>query len=258
MRQRPIMKFRPGVERVEERHLLSTVALTTHVANLKEGARAFDRHSAAKTDDVAAVSKSASHHSGLPVRADRARQPSRDNSFLAFRVTNTPYQLPYKLVPPFQQVLVQSAQPVPGTVYNVLYIAVKNGTSRTFDASSDFAIRVSGQHHSSPILTGAEQWKPGQVIVFYVLTKKYYPMSFVPGGFQLDLGGAASTLIPGPSGIFLRLKYNPARFARTLDWIVAFGQGAQLGKGPKLGLPDTAINEFVSAKTHRLDFGGRF
>ena len=35
-------------------------------------------------------------------------------------------------------------------------------------------------------------------------------------------------------------------------------QGAQGGKGPKYGLPDTAINEFVSAKTSRRDFGGYF
>ena len=40
--------------------------------------------------------------------------------YLAFRVTNTPFQTPYKLVPPFQQVLVQSRKPVPGQVYNVL------------------------------------------------------------------------------------------------------------------------------------------
>jgi hypothetical protein len=97
------------------------------------------------------------------------------------------------------------------------------------------------------------------VIVLYILSKKYYPLSpQVAAGFQVNLGGRSSTLVPGPSGIFLRLNYNPATFARTLDWIVAFGQGAQLGKGPKFGLPDTAINEFVSARTRRMDFGGRF
>ncbi len=50
-------------------------------------------------------------------------------------------------------------------------------------------------------------------------------------------------MIPGPSGIFLRLTYDPATFARTLDWIVAYGQGAQQGAGSALGLPDTAIND---------------
>ncbi len=38
-----------------------------------------------------------------------------------------------------------------------------------------------------PILTGNEQWKPGQILVFYVLTKKYYPVSEVAGGFQFNL-----------------------------------------------------------------------
>jgi hypothetical protein len=140
-------------------------------------------------------------------------------------------------------------------------IAVKNGTSQTFTASSGFTVRMTNQPRSFggfPILTGNEQWKPGQVIVFYVLTKKYYPVSFVAGGFQLDLGGRSSTLVPGPSAIFLRLTYNPATFARTLNWIVAYGQGNQLGQGAKFGLPNTAINEFVDARTRRIDFGGHF
>jgi hypothetical protein len=135
-----------------------------------------------------------------------------------------------------------------------------NGTAQTFDASSGFTVRLTNQGRipGFPILTGNQQWKPGQVFVLYVLTKKYYPVSFVAGGFQVNLGGRSSTLVPGPSGIFLRLKYDPATFARTLDWIVAYGQGAQLGQGPKFGLPDTAINTIVSARTQRIDYAGHF
>ena len=96
-----------------------------------------------------------------------------------------------------------------------------------------------------------------RLLVFYVLIKKYYPVSFVAGGFQLDLGGRSSTLVPGPSGIFLRLKYNPATFAPTLNWIVAFGQGNQVA-GAKYGLPNTSINEFVNVRTRRMDFAGHF
>ena len=80
----------------------------------------------------------------------------------------------------------------------------------------------------------------------------------VTSGYEFELGGARSVAIPGPSGIFLRVKYKPETFARTLDWIVAYGPGAQGGKGVKFGLPDTAIYEFVSAKTNRSDFGGYF
>jgi hypothetical protein len=230
MRQRSTKRFRPGLEQFEEKQLLSAGSLTTHAG---------------------------------PQTKDLRRQPEPVGTFgyLAFRVTNTPWQTPYELVPPFQQVLVQSAQPVPGQVYNVNDVTVKNGTSQTFTASNGFTVRMTNQPRSFggfPILTGNEQWKPGQILVFYVLTKKYYPVSFVAGGFQLNLGGRSSTLVPGPSGIFLRLKYNPATFARTLNWIVAYGQGNQVGKGAKFGLPNTSINEITDARTRRMDFAGHF
>jgi hypothetical protein len=230
MRQRSTMRFRPGLEQFEEKQLLSAGSLTTHAG---------------------------------PQTKDLRRQPEPVGTFgyLAFRVTNTPWQTPYNLVPPFQQVLVQSRQPVPGQVYNVNTVTVKNGTSQTFTASNGFTVRMTNQPRSFrgfPILKGNEQWKPGQILVFYVLIKKYYPVSFVAGGFQLDLGGRSSTLVPGPSGIFLRLKYDPATFARTLNWIVAFGQGNQVGQGAKYGLPNTSINEITDARTRRIDFAGHF
>ena len=83
-----------------------------------------------------------------------------------FRITNTTYR-PVHLVPPFQQVLVQHTQPVPGRVYNVLFVAVKNGTAQTFTAANDFKVRLpgfTGSHrvvdHAFPVLTGNEVWKP--------------------------------------------------------------------------------------------------
>ena len=118
-------------------------------------------------------------------------------------------------------------------------------------------LRVSS--YAAPILTGNQQWKPGQDIVFYVLTKQYYPVtSQIHSGFKFNLGGASSVAIPGPSGIFLRMTYNTATFARALDSIVAFGVGAQGGKGVRFGMPDTAIYAFLSAKTEKMDFGGYF
>ena len=201
-------------------------------------------HHAAKVH-VAAIARAEATH----------KKPTK---FLAFRVTNTPHQTPYSLIPPFAQVLVQTNRPVAGQVYNVLQIALKNGTSQTFTASAGFKVKLSTQQRWLPILAGNEVWKPKQVMVFYVLTKKYYPVPEVSGGFQFNLGGAVSTLVPGPSGIFLRVKYDPSRFAKTLDWIVAYGPGNQGGAGAKYGLPNTAINEFVAASTNRNDFGGRF
>jgi hypothetical protein len=270
MRQRPNVRFRPGLERIEAKHLLSASSALTPAANALEASRRLGTG----RSDIQAATRSAEavtrENSGqnryralAPVDESVAgasiqdgRLPSTPTAFLAFRVT----QKSLKLVPPFQHVLVQSRQPVPGAVYNVNYVAVMNQTAQTFDASRGFTVRLNNQTraHAYPILTGKAQWKPGEVIVFYVLTKRYYPVSFVAGGFQLNLGGRSSTLVPGPSGIFLRLKYNPATFARTLDWIVAFGQGAQLGQGPKFGIPDTAINAIVAARTRRMDFGGHF
>jgi hypothetical protein len=235
VRRRRIVRFRPGLEPFEAKQLLSAGSLATHVLNTKDGPQAHDHR--------------------------RQPEPVGTFGYLAFRVTNTPHQTPYELNPPFQQVLVQGREPVPGQVYNVTDVTVKNGTAVTFNASDNLTVRMTNQPRSFggfPILTGNEQWKPGQVLVFYVLTKKYYPVSFVAGGFQVDLGGRSSTLVPGPAGIFLRLKYDPATFARTLNWIVAYGQGNQVGKGAKYGLPNTSINEIIDARAHRIDFAGHF
>jgi hypothetical protein len=147
---------------------------------------------------------------------------------------------------------------VPGQVYNVLYVAVKNETRQTFTASDNFTVTTTGNRQLFPVLTGSETWQPGKWMVFYVLTKKYYPLPQVAGGFELFAGGRKSTMVPGPSGIFLRVTYNPTKFADTLNWIVAHGPGAEGGAGAKLGLPDTAINALVAARTQRIDFAGHF
>ncbi len=244
MRQHPTLKFRPDLERLDQKQLLSAGGLTS----LAHGSRASTLHR---------VDQSGGHRTDVDTTSKPSALPTR---FLAFRITNPSAQLPVDLDPPFQQVLVQSRQPVAGQVYNVLYVAVKNGTSQTFSASNKFTLRMTNQPRSVafPMLTGTQQWKPNQWIVFYVLTKKYYPVSPVAGGFRLDTGGGISTLVPGPSGIFLRLTYNPSTFAKTLNWIVAYGPGAESGAGAKVGLPDTAINELVAARTHRIDYAGHF
>jgi hypothetical protein len=226
MHKRPVTRFRPGLERLEEKLVQSAGAVTAHAV---------------------------SDHLTNPTNAQKPFF-----GYLVFRITN-PNPFNDFLPTPAGQVLVQHRQPVPGKVYNVLQVTVRNGTAQTFDASSGFTVRFPGQKARFPILTGNAQWKPGQVYVFYVLTTKYYPIANqVQDGFQFDLGGARSVAIPGPSGIFLRLKYNPTTFSKTLDYIVQHGPGAQGGAGFKYGLPVTSINSFVSAKTRRNDFGGYF
>lgn len=256
MRPRSIAMFRPRFEEFDRRQLLAAASVATHILPLHQAAHA------GTSGAITSAPIEAAKPSGLRDHLYPQRPaPIGTYGYLAFRVTNTSSQLPYKLVPPFQQVLVQAVQPVPGQVYNICDVTVRNGTRQTFTASDGFTVRLTNQPKSFsgfPILTGNQEWKPGQVLVFYVLTKKYYPVSFVAGGFQFNLGGRSSTAVPGPSGIFLRLKYNPATFARTLDWIVAYGQGNQLGQGAKFGLPNTSINEIVDARTHRQDFAGHF
>jgi len=253
MRRSRNAAFHPDVERFETRQLLSAGASAAHIAQ-HDG-----RPGAAAVQPLPPIGTRGLGPKGNPVHS------SLPNQFLVYRLTNPTYRLVH-LVPPFQHVLVQRIQPVPGQVYNVLFVAVMNGTAQTFTAANHFEVRLpgfTGTHrvvdHAFPVLTGNQVWKPKTWIVFYALSKKYYPLSpQVAAGFQLNTGGRSSTLVPGPSGIFLRLTYDPAKFARQLDWIVAYGQGAQLGAGAKLGMPDTAINVLVGANTERSDFAGHF
>jgi hypothetical protein len=224
MHRRSILKYLPGLEPLEAKQLLS-----------------------AGSHPLATASHSISTDAVKPL-----------HGFLPYRITN-PDRFNNHLTGPFGHVLVQSAQPVPGHVYNVLYVAMRNGTAQTFTAKDGFLVGFPLEHKRFPILRGNEEWKPGQEFIFYVLTKKYYPVpSQISSGFTFVLGGAWSVAIPGPSGIYLRATYNPAKFPRLLDWIVTHGAGAQGGIGIKYGLPDTAINQTVSAKTNRNDFGGYF
>jgi hypothetical protein len=249
MRQRPIMKLYPSLEAFEEKKLLSGDPLTAPLVNLKVASAARSLHSAETSGALIGGAGS-----GSPGNlAGRARaipedhnRPSPGPGLTLFRITDPTLNIA-RLVPPFNQVLVQSTLPVAGAVYNVLFVSVRNGTARTFDASNGFRVRVTGQSSSFPVLTGTEQWKPGQFIVFYILTKKYYPLRPVTNaGFQFDFAGSSGVAIPGPSGIYLRIKYNPATFASVLNQIVAHGPGA---KGHELGLPDTALWSIISAKT---------
>ena len=258
MHQRTITKYLPGLERLEEKQLLSAGPLTRPFTSLESGSRALEAHPADTSSAPGATGSVPSRDTGQEVEAPDTPAKKPTTGYLMYRITN-PNRFNKGLNPPFSQVLVQSRQPVPGQVYNILFVVARNGTAKTFNASSGFYVKIPQSRTVFPILTGSEQWKPGQRFVFYILTKKYYPLpSEVHSGFEFDLAGARSVAIPGPSAIALRIKYNPATFSRTLDSIVVFGPGNQGGVGAKFGLPNTAINEFLFAQTHRNDFGGYF
>ena len=171
----------------------------------------------------------------LPDSAPSNNKPL--TGYLAYRITQ-PNRFNNHITPPFGHVLVQPAQPVPGHVYNVLYITVRNGTTQTFNASSQFYVKFPGQPYSFPIMTGDQTWKPGQNYTFYVLTNKYYPMpNPATSGYVFSLGGAISVGIPGPSGIFLRMRYNPATIDRNLDAIVLKGQAPRAARASLTACP---------------------
>jgi hypothetical protein len=251
------MRFHPGLERFEAKQLLSGNPVTAHGANLSAGSKGSVVHAA----DTSVAPRTAVKSHYVP----GSLHLKSGSGYFVYRLTNPTYRLVH-LRPPFLQVRVQGGKPIPGQTYNVLYVAIFNGTARTFTAADGLTARLpgfTGTHRVTdgavPVLTGDQVWKPKQWLVLYALGKKYYPLSpQAAAGFQLQVYGRSSTIVPGPSGIFLRLKYNPATFAKTLDWIVAFGQGAQQGNGSALGLPDTAINNLVSAGANRIDFAGHF
>ena len=223
MTARRTTRFRPDMERLEARRALSAPGLTGLARN------------------------TLSPHAVKPL-----------HGYLVYHITNT-NRFNNAMVPPFGQVLVQAVQPVPGRQYNVMQVVVRNGTTKTFTAADDFTVRLTSQRFSFPILTGNEEWKPGQWFIFYIITKKYYPFNNqLAGGFVFDMGGAQSVAVPGPAGIFLRLTYNPATFSRTLNWIVTRGPGVEGGAGIKYGLPVTSLYEFLPSVTARRDFGGYF
>lgn len=273
MHKRSITKFLPGFEPLEEKRTLSAGASTSPLVNLRGGPRALASRSAETPGAVGEVARDRAllDRQGNPIRGGDGGPLARgrhtvspkivisNHGYAVYRITN-PNQFNDRLIPPFSHVSVQARKPVPGQVYNVLYVAVRNGTAQTFDASSGFKVRFPGSRHSFPILTGDQQWKPGEELVFYVLTKEFYPVpNVVSSGYEFDLGGIYSVAIPGPSGIFLGIKYNPATFDRTLDWIVTSSPGVPGGaEGIKFGLPDTAIYELLSARTDRSDWGGYF
>jgi hypothetical protein len=74
-------------------------------------------------------------------QAGPIRRPPGTAGFTLFRLTD-PKMNTAVLRPPFDQVLVQSAKPVSGAVYDLLSVAVRNGTGQTFDANSGFSVRV--------------------------------------------------------------------------------------------------------------------
>jgi hypothetical protein len=229
MRHRLLRGFRPRLERLESKQPLSA---STLVSSAVTGALTMDPSTNS--------GQLADNQNGLTVQGADAIPDPRITRIKFDRVTN-PVGSNALFNPPFGHVLVQTNLPIPGQVYNILFISVYNGSGTTLTASDHITVRTSNSPAGEefPILTGDQVWKPGGRIVFYLLSKKYYPLTPVQSaGFRFNFDNPGSTAVPGPSGIALRIRYNPATFDQTLDRYVTSGPGAI---GHQFGLPDTAI-----------------
>lgn len=123
------------------------------------------------------------------------------------------------LVPPFGQVRVDSARLVPGTAYNLSSLTVRNGTSQTFDSRSGLSAKPTGRVGFQPFLRGNDQWKPGGLVVFYVLSRSSSLPTFT---FNLD-----GSIEEKPANLTYDIRYNPATFPATLDAVAARSVGAR-------------------------------
>ncbi len=178
-----------------------------------------------------------------------ARQGSSEKlSF--FRITN-PTPTNAILIPPLATVRVQDVAPKVGGTYNILFITMRNGTNRTYTSADTLSVTTTGDPRSFPILTGNQTWEPNQVMIFYLLSKKYYPLSpQYSAGFVFKIDGSSGTAIPGPSGIYLRIKYNPATIDGILNYAAIDGPRTR-GALHLLGIGDTALWEFEPVVVHR-------
>jgi hypothetical protein len=226
MRKREIIRYRPALEPLEAKQLPSAGASAVPLA----GRAALQARRAAPPANLDAIHQPRALVRGITIS----------------RITN-PTPVNARLVPPFQQVRVQTNPPVPGREYNVLYISMRNSTSRTFTAANQLAVRLTVQRpsHSYPILQGDEQWRPGEVFVFYALTKQDYIGLLRPSrsaGFSFNFADPRTVAIPGPSGFYRRIRYDPDTFPRVLDKIV---RNNPEGRGHHLGLPNTSLWQIV-------------
>ena len=217
-------RFRPGLEPLEEKQPLSAGASTAHLADVKAAGRGGQRR----------------RRGGRPAAGPPLAGRGAVEAGSRYRLPRVPPHEPDRFNnhtdPPFGHVLVQARQPVPGPG---LQHPLRRREERDGpDVRREQRVRrqVPRPALLLPDPDGDRAVEAGAGFIFYVLTKKYYPLpNQVTSGFEFNLGGAMSIAIPGPSGIFLRMQVQPRHVRQDPRLIVARGQGAQGGKGIKFG-----------------------
>jgi hypothetical protein len=241
MPEYPPRDFHPRIERLEQKQPLSASPAAALTADPGVGvapvAPATPGTSVMLADNQTGLYVTSAsqppHFKPSGIKLDRVTNPRVVNG-----VSNA------SLTPPYGHVLVQRQLPVPGQTYNLLFLSVYNATGKTITASDNYTVRTTNTAKgiSFPILQGNQVWPAGGRIVFYLMTNSYYTLNpSQTAGFTFNFLDPSTPLvnaIPGPSGIALRIKYNPATIDKVLDYYVTSGPGAI---GHQFGIPDTAI-----------------
>lgn len=231
MPERPPRDFSPRLERLEPKQPLSASPAAAVAAQANPGSPVLLADN--QTGLFVPTASQPPHFKANGIKLDRVTNPRKYNG-----VSNA------SLTPPYGHVLVQTQVPIPGKTYNILFLSVFNATGKTITASDNLTVRTSNTAKgiSFPILQGDQVWPAGGRVVFYVMTKSHYKLNPTQtAGFtfnSLDPSTPLVNAIPGPSGIAVKIKYNPATIDKVLDYFVTSGPGAI---GHEYGIPDTAI-----------------
>jgi hypothetical protein len=116
------------------------------------------------------------------------------------------------LAPPFGLVMVEPSALVPGAVYNMALVTVRNDTAQTLTAQSGLTFEVSGTSAAESFPVGTYRWEPGQVLILISLTED----SFAPD-FTFNLQG---TSVKAPANLYYGIQYSPITLPSIVTSIV--------------------------------------
>jgi hypothetical protein len=226
-RRRPTTRLRPAPERLEEKSLLSTVAGVTpspavHVHSTHERpteqarlAREWRPHVHRTPAPVAAPNGSGAGAGISNVGGNGGRGSGNGSGWGAGLHTPTLTLGPDSglLAPPFGLVMVESSALLPGAVYNMALVTVRNGTSRTLTAQSGLSYEVTGTSAAQPFPVGTYRWEPGQLLILISLTEDTFPPDFT---FNLQ-----GTSVEAPANLYYGVQYDPITLPSIVTSIVS-------------------------------------
>jgi hypothetical protein len=221
-RRRPTMRLRPAPERLEEKRLPSTVAGPTsvpavHVRAAHETPAELARMAQEWRPSVhrRPTHVAAGNGSGVGVGVSNGNGGGGGFGGGAGIHKSALSLGPDSgvLAPPYGLVMVESSALVPGAVYNMALVTVRNGTSQTLTAASGLSFQVTGTSAAESFPVGSYQWEPGQLLILISLTEDTFPPDFT-----FDLQG---TSVEAPANIYYGIQYDPVTLPSIVTSIVS-------------------------------------